>query len=31
MFREKAVLRLETARRLFPRAFIVTYWSASWK
>jgi mannosyltransferase OCH1-like enzyme len=31
MFREKGVLEQARARRLFPRAFIVTYWSASWK
>ncbi len=31
MFRERGVLQSETARRIFPRAFIVTYWSASWK
>jgi hypothetical protein len=31
MFREKGVLDRSKARRIFPRAFIVTYWSASWK
>jgi mannosyltransferase OCH1-like enzyme len=31
MFREKGVLDRTNARRIFPRAFIVTYWSASWK
>jgi inositol phosphorylceramide mannosyltransferase catalytic subunit len=31
MFRERGVLDRTTARELFPRAFIVTYWSASWK
>jgi inositol phosphorylceramide mannosyltransferase catalytic subunit len=31
MFREKGVLDRAEARRIFPRAFIVTYWSASWK
>jgi hypothetical protein len=31
MSREKVVLDRAKARRIFPRAFIVTYWSASWK
>jgi inositol phosphorylceramide mannosyltransferase catalytic subunit len=31
MLSEKGVLDSARARRLFPHAFIVTYWSASWK
>lgn len=31
MSHEKVVLDRPTASRIFPRAFIVTYWSASWK
>jgi inositol phosphorylceramide mannosyltransferase catalytic subunit len=31
MVRERGVLDSAKARRIFPRAFIVTYWSASWK
>jgi mannosyltransferase OCH1-like enzyme len=31
MFSEDRVLDKVNARRLFPKAYIVTYWSASWK
>jgi hypothetical protein len=31
IYKENAVLDLATARQLFPQAYIVTYWSASWK
>jgi hypothetical protein len=31
MFLENGVLEKSKARRLFPKAYIVTYWSASWK
>jgi inositol phosphorylceramide mannosyltransferase catalytic subunit len=31
MFRDKRVLSQVEARRMFPSAYIVTYWTASWK
>jgi hypothetical protein len=30
MFKDRVVLAQDDARRLFPQAFIVTYWSAPW-
>jgi mannosyltransferase OCH1-like enzyme len=31
LFKQNAVVESAKARRLFPQAYIVTYWSASWK
>ncbi len=31
LFKQNAVVESTKARWLFPHAYVVTYWSASWK